>query len=77
MQHDQGFPQCHWTLLPGKCLRRIARAAAMVINFACGPIAYKTQLLAYLLHRKPIVVFCDGKKSVTQMILMKNVQYSM
>jgi len=46
MQHAQGFPRCHWTLLPGECLRRIARAAAMVINVACGPMAYKTQLLA-------------------------------
>ena len=35
---------CHWTLLPGKCLRHIARAAAMVIDVACGPMAYKTQL---------------------------------
>jgi hypothetical protein len=32
----------------------------MVINVACGPMAYKTQLLAKLLRRKPIVVFCDG-----------------
>ncbi len=32
----------------------------MVIDVACGPIACKTQLLAYLLHIKPIVVFCDG-----------------
>jgi hypothetical protein len=46
MQHAQGFPQCHWTLLLGECLQRIARVAAMVINVACGPMAYKTQLLA-------------------------------
>jgi hypothetical protein len=48
MQHAQGFPQCHWTLLPGECLQRIARAAAMVIDVACGlmAMAYKTQLLA-------------------------------
>jgi hypothetical protein len=59
MQHAQGFPRCHWTLLLGEYLRRIARAAAMVIDVACGPMAYKTQLLAYLLRRKPIVVFCD------------------
>jgi hypothetical protein len=57
MQHAQGFPQCHWTLLPGKCLQHIARAAAMVINVACGPIAYKTQLLAYLLCRKLLLFF--------------------
>jgi hypothetical protein len=62
MQHAQGFPQCHWTLLPGECLQHIARAAAMVIDVACGPMACKTQLLAYLLHRKPIVVFCNGMK---------------
>jgi hypothetical protein len=36
--------------------------AAMVINVACGPMAYKTQLLAYLFHRKPIIVFCNGMK---------------
>jgi hypothetical protein len=46
MQHAQGFPQCHWALLPGECLQRIARAVAMVINDVCGPMAYKTQLLA-------------------------------
>jgi hypothetical protein len=34
----------------------------MAIDVARGPMAYKTQLLAYLLHRKPIVVFCDGMK---------------
>jgi hypothetical protein len=62
MQHDQGFPGCHWTLLPDECLQCIAWAAAMVINVACGPIAYKTQLLAYLFRRKPIVVYCDGMK---------------
>jgi hypothetical protein len=54
MQHTQGFPRCHWTLLPGECLQSIARAAAMVINVACGPMAYKTQLLANLLQRKHI-----------------------
>jgi hypothetical protein len=32
----------------------------MVIDVACGPMAYKTQLLAELLGRKPIVVFCNG-----------------
>jgi hypothetical protein len=47
-------------LLPGECLQRIAWAAAMVINGASGPMAYKTQLIAYLSHRKLIVVFCDG-----------------
>jgi hypothetical protein len=36
--------------------------AAMVINVACGLMAYKTQLLAYLLDRKSIVVFCNGMK---------------
>ncbi len=46
--------------LPGECQRRIAQAAAMVINVACGLMAYKTQLLAYLLCRKPIIVFWDG-----------------
>jgi hypothetical protein len=40
----------------------IARAAAMVIDVACGPMAYNTQLLAYFLRRKPIVLFCDGMK---------------
>jgi hypothetical protein len=62
MQHAQGFPRCHWTSLPSECLQGIAWAAAMVIDVACGPMAYKIQLLAYLLHRKPIVVFCNGMK---------------
>jgi hypothetical protein len=48
--------------LPGECLQHIAWAAAMVIDVACGPMAYKTQLVAYFLHRKPIVVFCGGMK---------------
>jgi hypothetical protein len=50
-------PMRHWTLLLGKCLRRIAQVAAMVIDVAYGPVAYKTQLFAYLLHRKPICCF--------------------
>ncbi len=62
MQHAQGFPRFHWTLLLGECLWCIALAAAIVIDVACGRIAYKTQLLAYLLHRKPIVIFCNGMK---------------
>ncbi len=61
-QHDQGFPRCHWTSLLDERLQRNARAAAMVINVACGPVTYKTQLLAYLLCRKPIVVFCNEMK---------------
>jgi hypothetical protein len=62
MQHAQGFPRCHWTMLLGECLRRIAWVATMVIDVACAPMAYKTQLLAYLLHRKPVAVFCNGMK---------------
>jgi hypothetical protein len=62
MQHAQGFHQCHWALLLGECLQRIARAAAMVIDVACGLMAKKTQLLAYLSHRKQSVVFCNRMK---------------
>jgi hypothetical protein len=36
--------------------------AAMVIDVACGPMAYKTQLLAYLLRRKQIIIICNGMK---------------
>jgi hypothetical protein len=43
-------------------LQRIAQVAAMIIIVARGTMAYKTQLFAYLLHRKPIVVFCNGMK---------------
>jgi hypothetical protein len=78
MQHAQGFPRCHWTLLPGECFLRITRVAAMVINVACGLMAYKTQLLAYLLHeKKQISFFVMELKRVTWMILAKNDQYSM
>jgi hypothetical protein len=49
-------------LLPGECLQCISQAAAMVIDVACGPMAYKTQLLAQLLRRNPIVIFCNGMK---------------
>ena len=43
----------------------------------CLPMAYKTNVLAYLLHRKPIVVFPIERKRVTRKILTNNVQYSM
>jgi hypothetical protein len=36
--------------------------AAMVIDVACGPTAYKTQHLVYHLRRIPIVDFCDETK---------------
>ena len=49
MRHALGFPCCLWTPLPGECLRRIARAAAMVVDVACGPMAYKTQILIFSL----------------------------
>jgi hypothetical protein len=56
----------------------IAWAADMVIDVACGPMAYKTQILAHHFSRKPIVVFLRwNKKRVTGMISTKNVQYSM
>jgi hypothetical protein len=48
----------------------------MVIDVVCGPIAYKTQILAYHLRRKPIVDFAMEQKGVTWMISTKNVQYS-
>jgi len=34
----------------------------MVIDVACGPIANKTEVLAYHLRRTPIVDFWDGAK---------------
>jgi hypothetical protein len=64
-------------LLLGECLQRIARAAAVVIDVGCGPMAYKTQLSAYLLHKKPIDVFCNGMKKSDSDDLTKNVQYTM
>jgi hypothetical protein len=33
MDHIQCFTRSHWMPSSGKCLRRIAPAAAMVINF--------------------------------------------
>jgi hypothetical protein len=33
MNHIQGFTRSHWMLPSGKCLRRIAPAAAKVINY--------------------------------------------
>ena len=33
MEHIQGFTESHWMLQSGKCLLRIASAAAMVIKF--------------------------------------------
>jgi hypothetical protein len=35
MEHISGFTRSHWILPSGKCLHRIARAAAKVIDFGC------------------------------------------
>jgi hypothetical protein len=35
MKHIQDFPRSLWMLPSGKCLRRIALAAAMIDNFGC------------------------------------------
>jgi hypothetical protein len=43
----QGFPRSHWMLSSGKCLHRIALAAAMVDDFGYKQIkTNKTQLFA-------------------------------
>jgi hypothetical protein len=52
----------------------------MVIDVACGPMAYKTQMLASLpttYVENKLLIFAIEQKRVTQMILTKNVQYSM
>jgi hypothetical protein len=47
MAHIQGFTWSHWMPLLGKCPRRIAPAAAKVINFGCKhKNTNKTQFLA-------------------------------
>jgi hypothetical protein len=47
MEHIQGFTQSYWMLPLGKCLRRIAPAAAMVNEFVeKTQNTNKTQLLA-------------------------------
>jgi hypothetical protein len=47
MEHIQGFTESHWMPLSGKCLLRIAPAAAMVIKFIeTTQNTNKTQLLA-------------------------------
>jgi hypothetical protein len=33
MEHIQGFTQSHWMQPLAECLHRIARVAAMVVNF--------------------------------------------
>ena len=46
IEHIQGFPRSHWMLPLGKCLRRIASAAAMVDGFVETTLnTNKTQLL--------------------------------
>jgi hypothetical protein len=35
MEHIPGFTRSHWMPLLGKCLHRIAPAAAKVIDFGC------------------------------------------
>jgi hypothetical protein len=50
----------------------------MVIDVACGPMAYKTQLLAYTTYvENQLLFFAMERTRVTLMISMKNVQYSM
>jgi hypothetical protein len=45
--HIQCFSRSHWMPLLGKCLHRMATAAAKVINFRCKhKNTNKTQLLA-------------------------------
>jgi hypothetical protein len=47
MEHVQGFAGSHWMPPSGKCLRRIAPAAAMVNKFVeTTQNTNKTQLLA-------------------------------
>jgi hypothetical protein len=47
MEHVQGFTGSHWMPPSGKCLRRIAPAAAMVSKFVeTTQNTNKTQLLA-------------------------------
>jgi hypothetical protein len=47
MKHIRGFTRSHWMPTSGKCLRRIARAAAMVNEFVeTTQNTNKTQLLA-------------------------------
>ena len=47
MEHVQGFTGSHWMLPSGKCLRRIAPAAAMVNKFVeTTQNTNKTQLVA-------------------------------
>jgi hypothetical protein len=50
MDHIQGFTRSHWMPSLGKCLRRIAPVAAMVINFEWNKKALTKHnfLLAYL-----------------------------
>jgi hypothetical protein len=35
MEHIPGFTRSHWMLPSGKCLHRIAPAAAKIIDFGC------------------------------------------
>jgi hypothetical protein len=47
LEHIQGFIQSPWMLPSGKCLHRIAPAAAMVNKFVeTTQNTYKTQLVA-------------------------------
>jgi hypothetical protein len=51
MEHIQGFSRSHCMPSSGKCLRRIAPAAAMVDDFGCKhKSTTKTQLLACILQ---------------------------
>ena len=46
IEHVQGFTRSHWMPSSGKCLRRIAPAAAMVDEFVeTTPNTNKTQIL--------------------------------
>jgi hypothetical protein len=58
MEHVQGFTGSHWIPPSGKCLRRIASAAAMVNEFVeTTQNTNKTQLLAsYYITFRALVI---------------------
>jgi hypothetical protein len=61
IEHVQGFTGSHWMPLTGKCLRRIAPAAAMVNEiFITTQNTNKTQLLASNYGTFRALVVCEN-----------------
>ncbi len=75
IEHDQGFTGSHWMPPPGKCLRHIAPADAMVNEFVETTLnTNKTQLLASNYNTFRALVVCETFNPKTNPLLSSLMQ---